>query len=197
MLETLIRKLYDIEDQVKSLDDAGMLERRKTLSKHVLAEIAAYLDSPAMQSPTVLPKSNLGKASAYIRRHWEALNRFTENATIKLDNNDCEQLMKGVATGRKNWLFKGSIEAGDRAAMLLTIVGSALRNDLDVHAYLTDVTRRLLGGETDMASLAPHNWKQANPDSIRAYRQDERRQAADRKRTQRARRRLRNKAKKK
>jgi transposase len=57
--------------------------------------------------------------------------------------------MKRVATGRKNWLFKGSVAAGERAANLLTNVGTAVRNDLDVRAYLEDVLRRALTGETD------------------------------------------------
>ena len=142
-----------------------------------------------MSSPTVLPRSNLGVAAGYVRRHWEALNRFTEDASISIDNNDCEQLMKRVATGRKNWLFKGSVLAGEQAANLMTIVGSAIRNDLDVHAYLEDVLRRALAGETDWSAMAPHVWKVDYPDSIRHYRQDERRQAADRKRLRRARRR--------
>jgi hypothetical protein len=150
----------------------------------------SYLASEAMAFPQVLPKSNLGIAAAYVRRHWEALNRFTEDPTIPIDNNDCEQLMKRVATGRKNWLFKGSVAAGERAANLLTIVVSAIRNDLDVRAYLEDVLRRVLSGETDWSSLAPHAWKQAHPESVRQYRQEERRQSADRSRARRACRRL-------
>lgn len=190
-LESLIRMLYDVEDQIKDLDDAERLARRQSLSRQVLGLIDDYLASPAMQSPAVLPKSNLGMAAAYVRRHWEALCRFTEDARIPLDNNDCEQLMKRVATGRKNWLFKGSLAAGERAANLLTIIGSAIRNDLDVHAYLDDVLRRALAGGTDWAQLSPDVWRSAHPESIRSYRQDERRQAADRKRVCRARRRLR------
>lgn len=189
-LESLIRILYDIEDQIKTACDDDRLLRRQTLSRHVLDQIAAYLDSEAMASPMVLPKSNLGTAAAYVRRHWDALCRFTEDATLPIDNNDCEQLMKRVATGRKNWLFKGSVAAGERAANLLTIIGSAIRNDLDVRAYLNDVLRRVLAGETDWSALAPHVWKQAHPESVRQYRQEERRQAADRNRTRRARRRL-------
>lgn len=188
-LESLIRMLYDVEDQIRDLDDAERLARRQSLSRHVLGLIDDYLASPAMQSPSVLPKSNLGMAAAYVRRHWEALGRFTEDARIPLDNNDCEQLMKRVATGRKNWLFKGSLAAGERAANLLTIIGTAIRNELDVHAYLDDVLRRASAGETDWASLAPHVWKAEHPESIRTYREDERRQAADRKRVRRARRR--------
>ncbi|MCM2374581.1 IS66 family transposase [Aporhodopirellula aestuarii] len=188
-LESLIRMLYDIEDQIKTLDDAERLSRRQSLSRHVLGSIEEYLESEAMSSPKVLPKSNLGQAAAYVRRHWAALNRSTEDARVPIDNNDCEQLMKRVATGRKNWLFKGSLSAGERAANLMTIIGTAIRNDLDVHAYLDDVLRRALAGETDWSALSPHAWRDSHPESIRDYRQDERRQAADRKRVRRARRR--------
>ena len=189
-LESLIRVLYDVEAQIKDLDAEARLARRQSLSRHVLDQIAAYLDSDSMSSPKVLPKSNLGKAAGYVRNHWTALNRFVDDESIPLDNNDCEQLMKRVATGRKNWLFKGSVAAGERAANLLTIIVSAIRNDLDVRAYLDDVLRRTLNGETDWSSLSPHAWKATHPNSIREYRQDERRQAADRKRTRRARKRL-------
>jgi len=185
-LESLIRMIYDVEDQIKEFDDEARLARRQRVSRHVLGLIESYLSSASMSSPQVLPKSNLGMAAAYVRRHWEALGRFTEDARIPIDNNDCEQLMKRVATGRKNWLFKGSLAAGERAGNLMTIIGSAIRNDLDVHAYLEDVLRRALAGETDWASLAPHVWKADHPEGIRVYRKDERRQAADRKRVRRA-----------
>ncbi len=189
-LESLIRMLYDVEDQIKTLDESQRLSRRQSLSHHVLALIEQYLASEAMSLRQVLPKSNLGQAAAYVRRHWEALSRFTQDASIPLDNNDCEQLMKRVAVGRKNWLFKGSVAAGERAANLMTIIGTAVRNDLDVGAYLQDVLIRALAGETNWAVLAPHAWKTEHPESIRTYRQDERRQAADRKRKRRARKRL-------
>jgi len=185
-LESLIRMLYDVEDQIRALPEAERLERRGSLSRHALNLIDRYLNSDAMSPPYVLPKSSLGMAAAYIRRHWEAMNRFVEDSSIPIDNNDCEQLMKRVATGRKNWLFKGSLAAGERSANLLTIIGSALRNDLDVHAYLLDVLKRSLDGETDWDAMLPHRWKESHPESIREYRQEERRQAADRKRVRRA-----------
>jgi len=187
-LESLIRMLYDVEDQIKTLDDSERLARRRSLSRHVLGRIQEYLESDAMSVRQVLPKSHLGVAAAYVRRHWEALTRFVDDASIPIDNNDCEQLMKRVAVGRKNWLFKGSLAAGERAANLMTIIASAVRNDLDVGAYLSDVLQRTLNGETHWERLAPHAWRAEHPESIRTYRQDERRQAADRKRQRRARR---------
>ncbi|TWU09737.1 IS66 family transposase [Allorhodopirellula heiligendammensis] len=121
-LESLIGMLYDIEDQIKTLDEAVRLARRQSLSRHVLDQIDAYLSSDAMSTLNVLPKSNLGIAASYVRNHRDALSRFIEDPSIPIDNNDCEQLMKRVATGRKNGLFKGSLAAGERAANLLTII---------------------------------------------------------------------------
>ena len=189
-LESMIRTLYDIEDQIRGFGDAEKLDRRRSLSRGVLDRIERYLDSESMSSPSVLPRSNLGMAAAYVRRHWEALTRFVDQPGVPIDNNDCEQLMKRIATGRKNWLFKGSLAAGERSATLMTVIGSAIRNDLDVRAYLDDVLRRTLAGETDWSKLTPHAWRSEHPEAIRDYRQDERRQAADRKKTTRARRRL-------
>ena len=135
------------------------------------------------------PRAIWGTRQAYVRRHWQALNRFTDDASIPIDNNDCEQLMKRVATGRKNWLFKGSLAAGERAANLMTIIGSAIRNDLDVHAYLEDVLAPIAGRGDRLVGDGPACLEGEHPESIREYRQDERRQAADRKRIRRARRR--------
>jgi hypothetical protein len=64
-------------------------------------------------------------------------------------------------------LFKGSVAAGELAANLLTIIGSAIRNDLDVRAYLDHVLRRLLKGETDAPSLTPLAWPLEQPEAIR------------------------------
>ena len=83
--------------------------------------------------------------------------------------------MKQVAIGRKNWLFIGSVAAGYRAADFLTLVSSAVRNHLDVWAYLKDVLDRLLAGDTDYATLRPDLWGQVHPQAIREYRVAERR----------------------
>ena len=83
--------------------------------------------------------------------------------------------MKQVAIGRKNWLFIGSVAAGERAADFLTLVSSALRNDLDVYTYVKAVLDALLTGSTDYESLRADKWAAAHPEAIRVYRQDERR----------------------
>ena len=98
--------------------------------------------------------------------------------------------MKQVAVARKNWLFVGSVAGGERATGFMTLVSSALRNDLDVWVYVKDVLDQLLSGVTNYGSLRPDVWRQSHPQAVRQYRMDERRNRADRKRASRARRRL-------
>ena len=176
--------LYDIEDHAKAMSPDGRLELRQSAAVPVWNELEAWLDSEAAMR--ALPKSQLGKAIGYIRNHWKPLQTYLTDGRIPIDNNEVEQLMKQVALGRKNWLFIGSGAAGARAAGFLTLVSSALRNDLDVWAYIKDVLDRLLAGETDYAALRPDVWRVAHPEAIRQYRVAERRDRADRKQYRRA-----------
>lgn len=184
----MIRELYDIEDRGKPLAAEDRRALRERESRGVLDRIRAYIDSEAMAR--VLPKSVFAEALGYLHNHWDALGLFVTDGRMPIDNNDVEQLMKQVALGRKNWLFLGSLEAGRRAATLLTIISTAVRNDLDVRAYIQDVLKQLLDGATDYRSLHADVWKQSHPEAVRSYRAEERRSAADRRRYHRAQRRL-------
>jgi len=137
----------------------------------------------------VLPKDTFGQALTYLRNQFDPLLVYLDDGLMPIDNNETEQLMKQVAIGRKNWLFIGDVEPGYRAADLLTLVSSAVRNDLDVFVYVKDVLDRLLAGETDYHALRPDVWKESHPEAVRVYRQEERAARADAKATKRARRR--------
>ncbi len=78
----------------------------------------------------VLPKEKFAEALGYLQNQWDALQVHLDDGRLPIDNNETEQLMKQVAIGRKNWLFLGSVAAGERMADLLTLVSSAVRNDL-------------------------------------------------------------------
>jgi transposase len=188
VLLAMIRELFDVEDRGKPLTVEERLALRERESRPVLKRLRAYLESDAVAR--VLPKSAMGKALTYLNNHWEALQVFVGDGRMPIDNNEVEQLMKQVALGRKNWLFLGSVEAGNRAATLLTIISTAVRNDLDVYAYVKDVLDQLLAGSTDYHSLRADIWKQSHPESVRTYRADERRDAADRRHYRRAQRRV-------
>ena len=187
-LLAMYRQLYDVEDRARDMTAADRQTLREREARPVWERMRALLDSEA--AARVLPKSTFADALNYIRRQWDALQVYLNDGRLPIDNNDVEQLMKQVALGRKNWLFIGSVAAGERAADLLTLVSSAIRHDLDVWAYIKDVLDRLLAGSTDYAALRPDRWGAEHPDFIRTYRQEERHDRADAKRTRRAQRRL-------
>ena len=178
------QQLYDIEDQAKIMSPEERAALRQSASAKVWDSLDEWLRSDA--AARVLPKSKFGEALGYIRNQWKPLQTYLSDGRVPLDNNEVEQLMKQVALGRKNWLFIGSVPAGQRAADFITLVSSAWRNDLDVWAYIKDVLDRLLAGETDYAALRPDSWRQTHPEAIREYRVSERRDRADRKQYRRA-----------
>ncbi len=178
------QQLYDIEDRGKNLSSDERLALRQDESQAVWCALGQWLDSSAAKD--ILPKSRFGQALGYLRNQWDALQLYLTDGRMPIDNNDVEQLMKQVALGRKNWLFIGSTAAGDRAADFMTLVASAIRNDLDVWAYLKDVLDRLLAGETNYEPLRCDIWRQSHPEFIRQYRARERRDKADRKQARRA-----------
>jgi transposase len=184
LLLAKFQQLYDIEDRAKTWSNDARLALRQEESAPVWRSIGEWLKGEA--AARVLPKSKLGAALGYLRNQWEPLQTYLGDGRVPIDNNEVEQLMKQVALGRKNWLFVGSIPAGERAADFLTLVSSAHRNNLDVWAYLNDVLARLLAGETDYTALRPDVWRDVHPEAIREYRAVERRDRADRKQYRRA-----------
>ncbi len=155
---------------------------RAERSRDVWSRMRDYLNESMSH---MLPKEPLNQAAGYLRNQWDALTRYVDDVRIPIDNNLTEQLMKQVAIGRKNWMFIGSVAAGHRAADLMTLVSSAIRNDLDVFAYVKGVIDALLAGATDYSELRPDVWAQNHPDQIRQYRVEERRDRADRKQRRR------------
>ena len=184
------QELFDIESKAKSMSDDERVLLRQSESKAIWDEMRTELDTIDDRTvQVVLPKSDLRKALNYLKNHWTELTRYIDDGKLPMDNNECEQLMRQVALGRKNWMFAGSVAGGERNAGFLTLVSSAHRNDLDVWAYVNDILQRLLAGETDYEPMLPWNWAAAHPESIREFRKEERRQREDRRQTTRAKRR--------
>ncbi len=116
-------------------------------------------------SELTLPRSRLGEACAYLLRHWEALVRHVEHGRTRLDNNLVENAIRPSALGKKNWMFIGHPEAGDRSAIIYSVVVSCQRRGIDPMAYLRDVLTRLpaMTNQDDLDALLPGRWKPAGP----------------------------------
>ena len=162
------------------------LELCQSEAKPIWDAMALWLEEVKLRtSNVVLPKSDFAKALQYLRNHFAELKRYLDDPLLPIDNNLAEQLMKQVALGRKNWLFAGSVAGGERSAGFLTLVSSALRNDLDVQRYVQDALDQLLAGATDYEPLLPWNWAAAHPEAIREYRVAERKDRTARQRQKR------------
>lgn len=180
----MYQELYDIEDRGKTLSCIDRQALREAEARPVWQRLRELLDGE--ECAKLLPKDKFTEALNYLRNHWNELQVYLGDGWLPIDNNETEQLMKQVAIGRKNWLFVGSVAAGERAADFFTVVSSAVRNDLDVWAYVKDLLDRLLAGDRDYAAMRPDRWAAEHPEHIRVYRTEERRDRAAARQTRRA-----------
>ena len=95
------------------------------------------------QSHRHLLQSPLGKAMNYLLNQWEGLQIFLEDGRVASDNNGVENAIRPTAIGKKNWLFIGAAEAGERSAILYTIIENCRRSGINPDEYLRDVLTRL------------------------------------------------------
>lgn len=155
----LIGQLYALEQQ---WDEANVGEQRAALRQEHFARPLARLRRlvTALQA-RVLPRSGLGQACAYLLGHWKPLTAHLRHSLTRLDNNSVENAIRPSKLGAKNWLFVGHPDAGDRAAVIYSLVVSCQRHGHNPHDYLRDVLGRLPAMTTtdDLRPLLPSHWK--------------------------------------
>jgi hypothetical protein len=107
--------------------------------------------------------AEVGKAMDYMLKRWDSFTRFLSDGRICLSNNAAERSLRGVALGRKAWLFAGSDRGGERAAAMYSLIVTARLNDVDPRAWLADVLQRIADSPAkDLQELLPWAWKKAN-----------------------------------
>ncbi len=152
----LVQMLYHVEAEARALDPPARRTLRQEQSKPILERIREEVE---LASRTALPKSALGDALGYVRNQWIALNRFVEDGRLAIDNNAAERALRGVAVGRKNWLFAGSEDGGKRAAVIYSLIGTCKLLGIEPFAYLRDVLERLPTQPAErIAELTPRAW---------------------------------------
>ena len=152
-----IQELYQIEREAKELDASRRREHRQEKSKPILDKMKEWLDTEQLR---VLPKSPIGEAVQYALNNWTALTRYLDDGDLAIDNNLAENALRGIAVGRKNWLFAGSDRGGRAAAILYSFISSAKRHELDPFIYLRDLFLRLpTHPNKEIHLLFPDHWK--------------------------------------
>ena len=153
----LIGELYKVERDAHDLDARNRLQLRQSRSKPIAQELHEWLK----EKRQLLAKSDVtAKAIDYSLCNWTAITHFLSDGNVPIDNNAVENSVRPLALGRRNWLFVGSQQAGERAASILSLIESAKLNGHDPWAYLKDVFERLPTLlNKDLATLLPHNWQ--------------------------------------
>ena len=135
-----IARLYQIEEEIRGRQPHERHTVRQARAGPELKSLHEWLHKTAT---TLSKKSELAKAIRYALSNWVALTRFCEDGRLEIDNNAAERALRAVALGRKNWLFAGSDDGGERAAAMYTLIGTAKLNGIDPEAYLRHVLGRI------------------------------------------------------
>lgn len=153
---TYIAQLYKVEREVKNLSADERLRIRQTESKPLLDALHQWM---VLQRQRVTDGTAIAKALDYSLKRWVALSRFAQDGRLPIDNNWIENQIRPIAIGRGNWLFAGSLRAGQRAAAVMSLIQSAKLNGHDPYAYLKDVLMRLPTHKNSLIEeLLPHRW---------------------------------------
>lgn len=156
-----IAKLFDIEREAveKKLAPEAVRALRTEKSQPVLAEVEA--EAQALRSLATSDQGPLAKALTYLENQWPTLVRFLEDGRVPIHNNSCENAIRPIAVGRKNWLFAGSERGGHAAATIYSLIESCKRVDVDPFLYLRDVLVRVCTHPAARVhELVPANWKE-------------------------------------
>jgi transposase len=156
-----IGQLYAIEQEVQTLSAMQRLQIRQERSAPLLAAFKVWL----LEQRAQLANADVtAKAIDYTLRRWAALTVHLQDARIPVDNNAVENAIRPLALGRKNWLFVGSQQAGERAATLMSLIESAKLNGHDAWAYLRDILIKLpTWPNSRLHELLPHRWQPPAP----------------------------------
>lgn len=155
-----IRLLYDVEDEAKELSAPQRQDLRQERSVPRLEQFKAWLESQqAHRGGPVLPKSPMGQAITYAFNQWDALRVYTTDGDLAIDNNAAENALRRVAIGRNNWMFCGSDNGGNTAAVLFSLMATCQRHRVDPFAYLRDVLTRFAPTSiNELDQFLPDRW---------------------------------------
>ena len=149
--------LFDIERGINGKAAEQRLAVRQELSAPVLADLKGWMQAERRKLSRHSP---VAKAMDYMLRRWDLFARFLDDGRICLTNNAAEKALRGIALGRKSWLFAGSDRGGVRAAAMYTLIGTAKLNNVNPQAWLADVLDRIAGTpQSQLDELLPWNWR--------------------------------------
>lgn len=156
-----IDTLFEIERSINGMSAEERLAERRTLSRPLVDDLHVYMRA---QVARLARGHDLAKAINYILKRWAAFTLFLEDGRVCLSNNAAERGLRGIALGRKSWLFCGSDRGGQRAAAMYSLIITAKMNGADPQAWLADVLSRIASHPAHrLDELLPWNWIRRSP----------------------------------
>jgi transposase len=158
-----IQALYVLEKELREagIGPRGRQAQRAHRSQPIINRLQRLLESLSKKK-RYLPQSGMGKAIAYALGQLDSFNAYLENGLVELDNNIVENSVRPTAVGKRNWLFIGDVDAGERSAIIYTIAECCRRRGLDPYAYLRDVFTRLPSMTNwQIKDVTPEAWAKA------------------------------------
>lgn len=135
-----IGELYAIEAEVRGCSAEQRLAARKARAAPLMQSLYDWIQQ---QMKTLSRHSDTAKAFAYLLKQWDALNVYCSNGWVEIDNNIAENALRGVAVGRKNWMFAGSDSGGEHAAVLYSLIGTCRLNNVEPEKWLRYVIEHI------------------------------------------------------
>jgi transposase len=152
-----IDAIFAHERDINGWTAANRLAHRRA---HEAPLVAAFEVWMKHERPKLSRHAEVARAMDYMLKRWPAFTRFLDDGRICLTNNAAERALRGIALGRKSWLFVGSDRGGLRAAVMYTLIGTAKLNDIDPQAWLADVLERIAEHPLQrLSELLPWNWR--------------------------------------
>src|SRR6202020_2018990 len=152
-----IDALFDIEREINGLSVENRLTARQERSTPLVAALEGWMRAERAKLSRHVA---VAKAIDYMLTRWQAFTRFLHNGRVCLSNNAAERALRGLALGRKSWLFAGSERGAERAALIYTLIQTAKLNNVDRQAWLADVLARMADTpQTKLAELLPWKWR--------------------------------------
>jgi hypothetical protein len=148
--------LFEIERPINGKSAEERRAVRQELSKPLVDELQAYMRE---QRAKLSRGHDLAKAIDYILKRWAAFSLFLDDGRVCLSNNAAERALRGIALGRKSWMYCGSDRGGQRAAAMYSLIVTAKMNDIDPQAWLADLLARIATHPAHrLDELLPWNW---------------------------------------
>lgn len=155
----MIQQLYAVERKAREekLAAEQIKELRLNESLPVINELGKWIFE---EIKSTLPKSQIGKAMAYAYARWDGLSAYLYDGNLQIDNNLCENALRGVALGRKNYLFAGSHEAAQRAAMIYSFFAICKKYEVNPFQWLKYTLENIMSiNHKNLKDLYPQNYK--------------------------------------